>query len=269
MSRFMLTFVAVLFSTPVCFASDHDTIPRPPDDLFGKPLPHGKTIDGSFFGISLSRTNLYFGQPLLVKVFSASATEWEDLLSSFEIDQIFDFEMRDEAGKHVRCQWDANYHNSEGDLVALKPPPTHAFGQHWKPGKYSLRAKLTIKEEITQPLFPIGTFSSNELSFTIHPPGHPLETTVPLFRKDLKKEDYCEDFWVYVSGLDDKVSRKLCRELEYNSKLWQLHIATFGPIHFPQNRNRPQPPHRCRSRHPPRKGRSFQARQRTPATALR
>src|SRR5919198_4645603 len=62
-----------LLVAATCSAADPD--PRSPTDLFGRPRPHGEPVKGAFVGLYAGRTNLFFGQPVVVDLFSVAASD--------------------------------------------------------------------------------------------------------------------------------------------------------------------------------------------------
>jgi HEAT repeat protein len=157
--------------------------PRSPKDPFGRPQPHGEPVKGAFVGLSTGRTNLFFGQPLLVELFAVAGSAGKGPYVHPRLGSNVLLDLTDGEGRPVPYRLES-LGSSEGGGHAnfpfeLWPTPTHAVGVYWKPGTYRLRAVVEKKLDPTLPHSLPGTFRSNTLTFTVAKPGTPLDRCEP------------------------------------------------------------------------------------------
>lgn len=239
------TFLAILSLAAVgSFAPAADLDPRSPLDLFGKPRPHGPVVEKAFLGLYTGRTNLFFGQPMRVELFTVDPTVNGPHL---HVPSDMPPELTDAAGKPVPFDLEGHGEGSVNGkgykAFTLWPTKNHAVGTYWKPGSYKLKLSVVIPNE-QPPAIKIvtGTFRSNELAFTIREPGAALE------KWDGKGEmqGSSEEMFLYVAGLEDESSERLRKRIvgggvgglggiPWQRVEWRVAAAQFAPVTIPQD----------------------------------
>ncbi len=222
-------------------AADPD--PRSWKDVFGQPRPHGEVVNKAFVGLHTGRTNLHFGQPMLVELFAIPAGQRGPYVHPHLTGAAnTKLDLTDAAGKAVPFKMEGGASgggpSGESAMFTLWPTKDHAAGRHWKPGQYTLKATVTNPDEAANPNTLPGTFKSNELAFTVREYGAALDTWNG--KDQLRKAgppgmSADVDVLLFVAGLDEASVAKL-REQDATAVPSAVWVAGYAPVLVPQDR---------------------------------
>ncbi len=240
---FRLALAAVVWPLALVTAGAADPDPRSPPDIFGKPRPHGEPVQQGFIGLYAGRTNLAFGQPMRVELFTVNPTAQGP--PSLDLPDA-PLELTDAAGKPVPFRQEDGGSGGGNGLgrgsFTLWPTKDHAVGVYWKPGTYKLKMTAVIPNE-QPPAKKIltGTFRSNELVLTVREFGAAPDTWDG---KGQLRSGTGDDIFLYVAGLDDESSERLRKQTQkggletgaWKKTPWRVAAAGFAPVTVPQDR---------------------------------
>jgi|GEM_PF-5398997 HEAT repeat protein len=228
MTRTLLALVALAAGTSVR-AADPD--PRSPNDVFGKPCAHGPLVNKAFIGIYSGRTELYFGQPIVIDLFALAATKDGPYVNPHIADAKLKFV--DDKGNAVPFELDdRGYSGGNGiecNYFRLCPTKAHAVGGFWKTGTYTLTATIVNAPNPAHAHRLAGTFTSNELKFVVRAADAPREKAGPElpFGFGAPRAGVSGDhYWLVAAG----------RATKDPSESTAVHTARVGPVLVPQDR---------------------------------
>ena len=244
--RHMLYLPTLVLLVGTVTAADPD--PRSLWGVFGQPQPHGEPVQKGFIGLSTGRTNLHFGQPMRVDLFTVNPTDqgapYLDLPDA-------PLELTDAAGKPVPFRQEDGGSGVGNGLsrgsFTLWPTKDHTAGVYWKPGTYKLKMTVVIPNE-QPPAKKIltGTFRTNELVFTVREFGAAPDTWDGKGQLRSTQEGVtvtADDMFLYVAALDDESSERLrkttkdrLKPVAWKKTPWRVAAAQFAPVTVPQDR---------------------------------
>lgn len=240
MARTLLALLA-LAALGVARADDPD--PRSLHDVFGKPRAHGPLVSKAFLGLYSGRTDLYFGQPIVVELFGVPATPNGPYVRPFKYNA--KLALADATGAAVPFEYDERGYGGSGrgevSYFRLLPTKAHSAGGFWKPGTYTLRATVTNEPNPTNPVTLAGTFTANELKFAIRAADAPREDLdekrkLVFEQRGIGWGGPSDHFWLHAAGLSDKAQTAERERLKLSADSWGVHTARFGPVTVPQDR---------------------------------
>lgn len=236
------TLFALLALAPFDVARAADPDPRSLPDVFGKPRPHGPLVSKAFLGLYSGRTDLYFGQPIVVELFGIPATPNGPYVRPFRYNA--KLTLTDAQGTAVPFELEERGYggSSSGEVSYFRFLPTkaHSVGGFWKPGTYVLRATVTNAPNPTNPVTLAGTFTSNELKFVIRAADAPREEADAKRQLALSNTRFgggpSDHFWLHAAGLSAKAQDAERERLKMSADAWAVHVARLGPVLVPQDR---------------------------------
>jgi HEAT repeat protein len=229
MARTLFVLLALaLFGT----ARADDPDPRSPLDVFGKPCAHGPLVNKAFIGIYSGRTQLFFGQPIVVDLFAIAPTNNGPYLNPHLRDVTL--KLTDEKGNAVPFELDdrgySGANGSEFNYFRLLPTKAHSVGGFWKTGTYALSATLVNAPTPTRPNRLAGTFASNELKFVVRAADAPRDGAAPEVPNGFgapRPGVSAYHAWLDAAGRSTKAE---------GASSWAVHTARVGPVLVPQDR---------------------------------
>lgn len=239
MTRTLLALLALaLFGS----ARADDPDPRSLPDVFGKPRAHGPLVEKAFLGLYSGRTDLYFGQPIVVELFGIPATKEGPYVRPFRYNA--KLTLTDAQGIAVPFELEERGYggSSSGEVSYFRFLPTkaHSVGGFWKPGTYTLRATVTNAPNPTNPVTLAGAFTSNELKFVIRAADAPRDELDPKRQLALSNARFgggpSDHFWLHAAGLSAKAQDAERERLKLSAESWAVHVARLGPVTVPQDR---------------------------------
>lgn len=237
------TLLALLALAAFGIARADDPDPRSPHDAFGAPRAHGPLVSKAFLGLYSGRTELYFGQPIVVELFGIPATQNGPYVRPFRPGA--KLALTDDTGTAVPYEYDERGYSGstsgEFSYFRLLPTKAHSVGGFWKPGTYTLRATVTNPPNPTDPVTLAGTFTANELKFVIRAADAPREDLDEKRKLVYEQRGFAwggpsDHFWLHASGLSDKAQAAERERLKMSADSWAVHTARLGPVAVPQDR---------------------------------
>jgi HEAT repeat protein len=234
-----LALVLALAASGSAPAADPD--PRSPKDLFGNPRAHGPAVGKAFLGLYSGRTDLFFGQPMLVELFAIPASPNGPFvhphLPSAKL------ALTDDRGRAVPFELDDRGYSGSGTgeyvYFRLLPTKAHTAGGYWKPGTYVLTVTIVNAPNPTNPVTQAGTFVSNELKFVVRAADAPRDEVDPARALAKPAQGFGrpnDHFWLHAAGLSEKAQTAERERLKFGAEGWAVHTARVGPVTVPQDR---------------------------------